>query len=113
MKIGKEVKDMQHSASSIPYSAGGWSEDATPLWEFPLEERILVALAHQPWASASDLGKVLGMSEPDVYKSCHHLEEDTKLVAGRRLGVTRRPQRRYVLTREGVRYVTKTAQHKG
>ena len=104
---------MQHSASSIPYSAGGRSEDATPLWEFPLEERILVALAHQPWASASDLGKVLGMSEPDVYKSCHHLEEDTKLVAGRRLGVTRRPQRRYVLTREGVRYVTKTAQHKG
>ena len=67
------------------------------LEEFPPEERILVVLAHQQWASASDIAIRLGLSDPDVYGACHQMEKD-KLIVGRELGVTRRMQRRYVLT---------------
>ena len=81
------------------------------LEEFPPEERILVVLAHQQWASASDIAIRLGLSDPDVYGACHQLEKD-KLIAGRELGVTRRMQRRYVLTRKGVMHVTRPFRYK-
>ena len=84
--------------------AGGQPEDA-PLEKFPLEERILVVLTHQPWASASDLARRLDLSNSDIHKVCHDLEQN-RMIIGRDLGVTRREQRRYVLTLEGVRHVT-------
>ena len=98
---------MQHPAQfpMVRHPAGGWPEDAA-LADFPLEERIVVALAHQPWASASDLAKRLDVSNPDIHKACHVVEENGS-IAGRELGVTRRIQRRYVLSREGVMQVTK------
>ena len=104
---------MQHSTGFRPlrHPAGGRSEDAA-LEDFPLEERTVVALAHQPWASASDLAGRLDMSVSELYKACHELEEN-KLIAGRELGVTRRVQRRYVLARQGVMHVTKNFQYKG
>ena len=105
---------MQHPAAflSIRHPERGRLEDA-PLAEFPLEERILVALADQLWASASDLAGRLYVSESDINESCHVLEEKKKLIAGRGLGVTRRIQRRYVLTRQGVRHVIRPFPYKG
>ena len=105
---------MQHRAAFPPrlHPAGGRAEDATPLAEFPPEERILLALAHQPWASASDLAKRLDMSDSEIHKACHELEKK-KLIADRGLGVTRRIQRRYVLAREGVNHVIKPFQYRG
>ena len=99
---------MQHPAAGPPFRhpAGEQPEDAA-LADFPLEERILVVLAQQPWASAADLSKRL-----DVSKSGIHLEEN-KHVAGRKMGVTRPIQRRYVLSRQGVMHVTRPFQHKG
>ena len=99
---------MQHPAAGPPFRhpTGEQPEDAA-LADFPLEERILVVLAQQPWASAADLAKRL-----DVSKSGIELEEN-KHVAGRDLGVTRQIQRRYVLSRQGVMHVTRPFQHKG
>ena len=97
---------MQH-----PNPAGEWLKDPA-LADFPLEERILVVLAHQLWASASNLAKRLDPSDSDIHKACHELEEKG-LIAGRALGVTRRIQRRYVLTRQGVMHVTRPFQHRG
>ena len=102
---------MQHSFLTLRPHAEGLPEDAA-LADFPLEERILVTLAHQQWASAADLAKRLDVSESDIHKACHELEEN-KHVAGREMGVTRRMQRRYVLTRQGVMHVTRPFQHKG
>ena len=101
---------MQHSTGFRPlrHPAGGRSEDAA-LEDFPLEERTVVALAQQPWASASDLAGRLDMSVSELYRACHELEEN-KLIAGRALGVTRRVQRRYVLARQGVMHVTRPLQ---
>ncbi len=82
------------------------------LEQFPLDERIAVVLAHQQWASASDIAIRLGLSDPDVYGACHQMEKD-KLIVGRELGVTRRMQRRYVLTQFGVMHVTRPFQHQG
>ena len=86
-------------------------EDAT-LAEFPQEERILVVVAQQPWSSVSDIAKRLTVSNSDIHKACHALEE-SKLIAGREIGVTRRSQRRYVLARQSVMHVTKNFQNKG
>ena len=82
------------------------------LEQFLLDERIAVVLAQQQWASAANLAKRLDVSESDIHKACHELEENKKWIAGRDLGVTRRMQRRYVLTRQGVMHVTRTFQHK-
>ena len=71
-----------------------------------------MVLAQQPWASAADFAKRLDVSESDIHKACHELEEN-KHVAGREMGVTRRIQRRYVLSRQGVMHVTRHFQHKG
>ena len=105
---------MQHSTAFLTLRphAEGRPEDAA-LELFPLEERILVVLAQQQWASAADLAKRLDVSESDIHKACHELEENKKLIVGRDLGVTRRMQRRYVLTRQGVMHVTRPFQHKG
>ena len=104
---------MQHPTAFLTLRphAEGRPEDAA-LADFPLEERILVALAHQSWASASDLAKRLDISDSDIHKACHELEEN-KHVAGREMGVTRRIRRRYVLSRQGVLHVTRPFQHKG
>ena len=82
---------------------------------FPLSERILVALAQQPWASARDLAKRLRVAAPEVYGACHQLEatEGNRRIAGRDLGVTRRAERRYVLSRRGVRHVTRPFRYSG
>ena len=103
---------MQHPTAFLTLRphVEGRPEDAA-LEPFPLEERILVVLAQQPWASAADLVKRLDVSESDIHKACHELEENKKLIVGRELGVTRRMQRRYVLTRQGVMHVTRTFQH--
>ena len=103
---------MQHSAAlpTLRPHAEGRPEDAA-LELFPLEERILVVLAQQPWASAADLAKRLDAAESDIYPASHELEENKKLIAGRDLGVTRRSQRRHVLTRQGVTHVTRPLQH--
>ena len=99
---------------SVRHPESGWPDDAPPLEEFPLQERVLVVLAHQPWASASDIARRLDVSESDVHKALHQLEEEKekKLIIGRELGVTRRAQRRYVLTREGVQHVTRPFRYK-
>ena len=104
---------MQHPAAGPPFRhpAGEQPEDAA-LADFPLEERILVVLAQQPWASAADIARRLGLWDPDVYEACHPLEKD-KLIAGRKIVVTRPIQRRYVLSRQGVMHVTRPFQHKG
>ena len=104
---------MQHSPAFQPFRhpAGGRPEDAPPT-DFPLEERIMVTLAHLTWASASDIAKTLDVSYPETYNVCHELEKN-KLIAGRELGVTRRIQRRYVLARKGVMHVTRPFQYKG
>ena len=95
---------MQHPAA--------FTED-TALEKFPLEERIVVVLAQQSWASAGDIANRLDVSESDINKACDELEKNKKLIAGRDLGVTRRSQRRYVLTRQGVMHVTRPFQHRG
>ena len=94
------------------YPEEGRPEDEAPLGEFPIEERISVVLAHQTWAAASNVAERLNMSAPDIHKACYGLEKD-KLIAGRGLGATRRTQRRYVLTRDGVSHVTKPFHYKG
>ena len=71
-----------------------------------------MVLAHQPWASASDLARRLDVSKSDIHKACHVAEENG-LITGRELGVTRRIQRRYVLSRQGVMHVTKPFECKG
>ena len=98
---------MQNPATFPPFGhlAGERPED------FPLEEQILVALAHQPWASASDLARRLDINLSGIHEACHALEEDG-LIAGREVGVTRRSQRRYVLTRQGVMHVTRDFQYR-
>ena len=98
---------MQNPATFPPFGhlAGERPED------FPLEEEILVVLAHQPWASASDLARRLDINLSGIHEACHALEEDG-LIAGREVGVTRRSQRRYILTRQGVMHVTKNFQYK-
>ena len=105
---------MQHPTAfpTLRPHAEGRPEDAA-LEPFPLEERILVVLAQQPWASAADIAIRLGLWDPDVYEACHELEENKKLIAGRKIVVTRRIQRRYVLSRQGVMHVTRPFQHKG
>ena len=95
----------------VSHPVWGRSEDPT-LTDFPLEERILVVLAHQPWASASDLARRLDMSKSDIHKACRKLEGDGS-IASRELGVTRRIQRRYVLTLQGVMHVTKPFHYHG
>ena len=95
------------NAAAVRHPAGRRPEDAA-LADFPLEEQILVVLAHQPWASASDPARRLDVSE--IHKACHALE-DAHLIAGREVGLTRRIQRRYVLTRQGVTHVTKDFQY--
>ena len=104
---------MQHPPAFQPFRhpAGGRPEDAPPT-DFPLEERIMVTLAHQPWASASDIAKTLDVSYPETYNVCHELEKN-KLIAGRELSVSRRITRRYVLARKGVMHVTRPFQYKG
>ena len=83
-------------------------DDNWLLAECPLDERILVALAQQPWASGSDLAKRLGISASEVNKTCSKLRgKEYGLIAVRELGVTRRSQRRYVLSRKGVMHVTR------
>ena len=72
----------------------------------------MVTLAHQPWASASDIAKTLDVSYPETYNVCHELEKN-KLIAGRELSVSRRITRRYVLARKGVMHVTRPFQYKG
>ena len=47
---------------------------------------------------------------PSIHEACHALEEDG-LIAGREVSVTRRSQRRYVLTRQGVTHVTRDFQY--
>ena len=62
---------MQHPTAFLTLRphAEGRPEDAA-LADFPLEERILVVLAQQPWASAADLAKRLDMmSESDIHKA--------------------------------------------
>ena len=88
-------------------------EDATPtpLSAFPLEEQILVALAHQPWASASNLAMRLDRSESEIHKACRKLATNRD-IAGRRMGVIRRTHQRYVLSRQGVEHVTKPFRYK-
>ena len=81
------------------------------LEQFPLEERILVVLAQQPWASAPDLAQRPDLPS-DIRETCNQLEED-KMIAGRDIVVTHRKQRRYVLTRQGVMHVTKPFHHNG
>ena len=104
---------MQHTEQFPTFRRprGGQPEDAA-LADFPLEERIVVALAHQPWASASNLARRLDSSDPDIHKVCRKLETSGS-IAGRELGVTRRIQRRYVLTLQGVMHVTKEFEYKG
>ena len=96
--------------AAVRHPAGLRPED-TALADFPLEEQILVVLAHQPWASASDLARRLDVNVPGIHEACHALEEDG-LIAGREVSVTRRSQRRYVLTRQGVTHVTRDFQYK-
>ena len=64
---------MQHPTAGPPFRhpAGEQPEDAA-LADFPLEERILVVLAQQPWASAADIAKRLGLWDSDVSKSGIH-----------------------------------------
>ena len=104
---------MQHPTAfaTVRHPVGGRSEDTT-LKNFPPGERILVVLAHQPWASASNLARRLEFSDSEIHKECRNLEKN-KLIAGRQLGVTRRKQRRYVLTLQGVMHVTKPFQFHG
>ena len=75
---------MQHPTAFLTLRphAEGRPEDAA-LEPFPLEERILVVLAQQPWASAANLAKRLDVSESDIHKACHELEENKKLIVGR------------------------------
>ena len=35
-----------------------------------------MVLAQQPWASAADFAKRLDVSESDIHKACHELEEN-------------------------------------
>ena len=100
---------MQNSVA-FGHPAGLRPED-TALADFPLEEQILVVLAHQPWASASDLARRLDINVSETHTACHALEE-ANLIAGREVGTTRRSQRRYVLTRQGVMHVTRDFQYK-
>ena len=60
--------------AAVRHPAGLRPED-TALADFPLEEQILVVLAHQPWASASDLARRLDVNVPGIHEACHALEE--------------------------------------
>ena len=53
------------------------------------------------------------MSNPDIHKACYAMVEKNGLIAGRELGVTRRVQRRYVLSLLGAMHVTKDFEYKG
>ena len=52
--VGPEVTTMQQPA----------------LEQFPLEERILVVLAQQPWASAPDLAQRPDLPDSDIRDDC-------------------------------------------
>ena len=103
---------MKNLTGSLSFGASaGEDSDDVKLSDFPLEERILVVISQQPWSSASDIAARLDVQVSDIYKACAGLEKG-KLIAGRELGVTRRSQRRYVLTLQGVMHVTKPFQYK-
>ena len=113
IKVGQKEMTTQHPAESFPIRALAWgAPDDAELAHFPLEERILMKLPQQPWSSSSDLAKRLKVSDSDLYKAVRELEKE-KMISGRELGVTRRKQRRYVLTGLGVRHVTKPCEYRG
>ena len=80
--------------------------------DLPLREKILVAVAQQPWSSGGNIAQRLRGSESEVNDACRELEQHI-MIAGRDVGVTRRKTRRYVLARLGVLHVTRDFQHKG
>ena len=76
---------MQHPGAipSFRFPAEGRVEDAS-LADFPLEKRILVVLAQQPWSSAGNLARRLEYSVADIHDACGELGRK-KRVAGRDL----------------------------
>ena len=104
---------MQHPGAipSFRFPSEGRVEDAS-LADFPLEERILVVLAQQPWSSAGNLAGRLEYSVADIHDAFGELERK-KRMAGRDSGGTLRIQRRYVLARSGVMHVKKPFWHHG
>ena len=88
-----------------------WPGDVV-LADFPLKEQILVVRAQQPWASAGDISRRLESSFSDIRKASRDLE-DEGLIAGLDVGVTRRRQRRSILTRNGVFHVVNDFHYRG
>ena len=102
---------MQHPTDFLPSGRPvGVRPEEAALEDFPIEERVLVTLARQAWASASNIAARLEV--PDVRDACAQLEKDGS-IAGREVGVTRRQTRRYVLSRQGVQHVTRPFRYKG
>ena len=104
---------MENRTAALSFGAlSGEDPEDIVLANFPLEERVSVVLAQQPWSSCSNISKRLTISDSDLYDVLPELEK-MKLIRGRELGVTRRAQRRYVLSRQGVMHATKPFQYNG
>ena len=104
---------MRYWAPFDPYRAlADGVPDDVALADFPVKERILVVVAQQLLASTSNIAARLDVSNSDIYKACAELEKEN-LITGGEFGLTRRSQRRYVLTRQGVMHVTQPFQYRG
>ena len=104
---------MQHPAAFPPFQPfAGSGPEEIPLKLFPLEEQVMVALAHCPGASVPNLSCLLGVGEKRLYEACTSLEGQG-LIAHREMGVTRDSIRRFWLSRLGVLHVTKPCEYEG
>ena len=104
---------MQHSAAFRSFRPPAWGRtDLYNLADFPLAEQISVVVAQQVWSSVPNIALRLDKLDSEIYGACHDLEK-ANLISGRDMGVTRRSQRRYVLTRRGVMHVTQDFHDEG
>ena len=105
---------MQHPKSYPPFQPFAESgPEEIALKRFPLEEQVMVALAHCPGASVPNLSCLLGVGEKRLYEACTSLEGQG-LIAHRDVGVIPRDSiRRFWLSRLGVLHVTKAREYEG
>ena len=93
-----------------PYSDSAPEE--IPLNLFPLDEQVMVALAHCPGASVPNISGLLGVGEKRIYEACASLEGQG-FISYREMGVTRDSIRRFWLSRLGVLHVTRPCEREG
>ena len=102
---------MQHPKSFPPLQPLSESGPGhVPLKDFRIKEQVKVMLAYAPWSSVDNLEAFLG--ESGLADVCVELEAEG-FIAGLDVVVNQLSARRFVLSRRGVRHVTRPFHHDG